>query len=109
MSEEIEVQWHSDPGHGWLKVHQSFLYKLGIADKISDFSYSDGLHGHYVYLEEDCDAPILITEAEKQGYPLFFLPEHTTNSSSVIRNKGPFKFDPFTQQISNRLRNRTTQ
>jgi hypothetical protein len=105
---EIVVQWFSDPAHGWLKVHRSFLHKLDIADKISQYSYSDGEHGHFVYLEEDCDAPILITEAEKQGWSLTYQPEHTTNHSSTIRNKGPYVFDVACQLAFNRSRSPTT-
>lgn len=43
----------SDPGHGWLAVPKIELTELGIADKISPYSYDkDGT----VYLEEDMDA-----------------------------------------------------
>jgi hypothetical protein len=47
----------SDPGHGWLEVPGHEIAKLGIADKISEYSY---VHGKMVYLEEDCDAKIFI-------------------------------------------------
>jgi len=46
-----------DSGHGWLKVPHSELRTLGIADKISLYSYSNG---SYAYLEEDCDAGVFI-------------------------------------------------
>ncbi len=51
----------SDPAHGWLEVHVSELEKLGIADKISPYSYIDragGTNNHIAYLEEDCDLAV---------------------------------------------------
>ena len=44
--------FYSDPGHGWLRVRRSELQELGIADKITEYSY---VFGDYVYLEEDDD------------------------------------------------------
>jgi hypothetical protein len=49
------MKWHSDPGHAWLEVSKSKLVKLGIANKISPYSYQKGAK---VYLEEDCDVII---------------------------------------------------
>ncbi|KKK79453.1 hypothetical protein LCGC14_2833350 [marine sediment metagenome] len=64
----------TDPGHGWLRVKLAELVALGVADKISKFSYTNG---DYAYLEEDCDADIFIqakfgsdvsfAELERQG------------------------------------------
>ena len=45
--------FHADPGHGWLGVKKTWLTDLGIADKITSYSYE---RGNMVYLEEDCDA-----------------------------------------------------
>ena len=44
--------YFTDPGHGWLRVKRAELNVLGIANKISPYSY---MRGDYVYLEEDCD------------------------------------------------------
>lgn len=41
-----------DPGHGWLEVPVTELHRLGIANKISAYSYRNGA---MAYLEEDCD------------------------------------------------------
>lgn len=49
------MRWHMDYGHSWLEVTNSLLKKLGIADKISHYSYQKD---DYAYLEEDCDASI---------------------------------------------------
>lgn len=42
----------ADAGHAWLKVKKSELFNLGIAEKISSYSYQ---YCEYAYLEEDCD------------------------------------------------------
>jgi hypothetical protein len=53
-----------DPGHGWLKVERIELKRLGIADKISSYSYqSDG----YIYLEEDCDMTTFVLAKRALG------------------------------------------
>ena len=46
-----------DSGHGWLKVPMSELKRLGIADKISPYSYANGDNA---YLEEDLDISTFI-------------------------------------------------
>lgn len=56
--------FHSDPGHGWLAVNVTELHALGIADKITRFSYLSR-DGHVAYLEEDCD---LSTFARAKGW-----------------------------------------
>ena len=53
----MTYQFISDSGHGWLKVRHSELKELGIQDKISSYSYSNGV---WAYLEEDCDVDVLI-------------------------------------------------
>lgn len=45
-----------DPGHGYLKVARRFLDQLGIAAKITSYSFQTPNSGHFVYLEEDSDA-----------------------------------------------------
>lgn len=45
----------SDPGHGWVKVPIKLLWELGIAEKITTYSYQ---RGEYAYLEEDGDATL---------------------------------------------------
>lgn len=48
--------FHTDPGHGWFAVKLRELDALGIAGKISGFSY---IKGSTAYLEEDNDAAVL--------------------------------------------------
>lgn len=62
----------SDPGHGWLEVSMSELLALGIANKISGYSYVTRDHSR-AYLEEDCD---LSTFAAAKGWSR--LDEHLT-------------------------------
>lgn len=47
--------FYRTPGHGYLKVTKDDLVDVGVADKITDFSFvaKDGA----IYLEEDCDFP----------------------------------------------------
>ena len=54
----LNISWVCDSGHSWLKVPMNRIKSLGIADKISSYSY---MHGSYAYLEEDCDADIYLT------------------------------------------------
>ncbi len=61
-TEQKEYTWFVDPGHAWLEVEISELYRLGIADNISCYSY---MQGEIAYLEEDCDAQLFIS---KIGY-----------------------------------------
>ena len=60
----IKKYFHSDSGHGWLAVKRSEVAKLGIADKISGFSYQKG---KTVYLEEDKDMATFKTALETAG------------------------------------------
>ena len=52
---------YEDNGHGWIAVKLTELDELGIADKISAYSY---LRGHTAYLEEDMDAGTWIAAYE---------------------------------------------
>ena len=56
--------YHSDPGHGWLAVKRKELDMLGIADKITSYSY---VLGKTVYLEEDVDMITYINAVKAAG------------------------------------------
>lgn len=56
---------HSDPGHAWLEVTLKEIFELGIADKITEYSY---MSSSKVYLEEDCD---LFTFMKAKGVAKF--------------------------------------
>lgn len=61
---KVTFTLYSDPGHGWIKVPLPLLQKLGIAGNISSYSY--WRKGH-AFLEEDCDAGLLIDALVDQG------------------------------------------
>ncbi|NJO65050.1 MAG: hypothetical protein HC836_45160 [Richelia sp. RM2_1_2] len=59
------MTFHSDPGHGWLEVSETIMDQLNILDRISEYSYYSFDEKKY-YLEEDCDASILINALKQQ-------------------------------------------
>lgn len=80
---------YSDPGHGWLAVKRSDLHALGIADKITRFSYQ---RGNTVYLEEDCDVTLFFKAfKDKFGVEPKTIEQSYTNSSSPIRSYQSYK------------------
>jgi len=76
--------FYSDPAHGWLKVEKSELERLGIADKISPYSYE---FGGFAYLEEDCDATAFVEAKERvdglKQADLVFEDKFTNNTSRI--------------------------
>lgn len=73
---------YSDPGHGWVRVPRPVLSALGIADRVTHYSYQ---RGNFAYLEEDCDMSLFIQayRAHTGINPLFR--EQSTNKYSKIR------------------------
>jgi hypothetical protein len=63
----VKKYFHSDVAHGWLAVKRGEVEKLGIADKISNFSFQKG---KTVYLEEDNDLSTFKTALEATGVTL---------------------------------------
>ena len=53
-----------DPGHGWIKVKKDLAQILGFQDQITSYSYHDQ---DYYYLEEDCDAVLLINALKNKN------------------------------------------
>ncbi len=71
-----------DPGHGWLRVPLTALYVLGIADRITAYSYR---RERYAYLEEDVDGPLFVRTYEaRYGRPPTIV-ETITDRTSRIR------------------------
>jgi len=83
--------FHSDPGHGWLEVPVDELEELGLADKISPWSYL-GKPGT-AFLEEDMDASMFIDAAERAGWTVE-LKYWDNQGTSRIRNYGSFPSHP---------------
>ena len=89
MSATFKVKFYNDPGHGWGAVKRQVLVDLGIADKISTYSYQKG---DTVYLEEDCDYPLFTTTMNTaHGGVVFEYVEKTTDRRSPIRNYESYK------------------
>ena len=87
MAKTVAIKVFADPGHAWARVAKSKLVKLGIADKISTYSY---MNGSNAFLEEDCDLTLLITALRNRGYEIKFNESHT-NRYSKIRNYQTYK------------------
>ncbi len=77
------LDYYSDPAHGWYRVRRELLVKYGIAEKVSNCSYQ---RGTYVYLEEDCDAPLLVRAITDAGVDYRVVNHPTTNGDSHIRS-----------------------
>jgi hypothetical protein len=81
-----KFEFYSDPSHGWLKVPKTLLIVLGIADKITGYSY---MRGEYAYLEEDSDASTFSTAWEsKTGKKFDQLNENRHNSDKASKIRG---------------------
>lgn len=79
---QTTIQVFSDPGHAWARVSRKRLVDLGIADKVSMYSYEKN---NQVFLEEDCDLSHLITALKQRGYEVKFK-VNNSNRTSKIRN-----------------------
>ena len=87
MTEKMEksnrtFDFFTDPGHGWIKVPKALLKELGIAEKITKYSYQ---RGEFAYLEEDCDATVFADALEKRTGCKLKFQEHTADHPSRIR------------------------
>jgi len=87
MAKQISIKVFADPGHAWGRFSKANLVKLGIADKISTYSYQNGTNA---FLEEDCDLSLLIGALRERGYEIKFNESHT-NRQSKIRNYATYK------------------
>jgi ABC-type transport system substrate-binding protein len=83
----MKFDFFADPSHGWIKVKKSLLEKLGIADKITPYSY---MKGEYAYLEEDSDATKFVEAMKAAGIEVEFR-EHVTDNESKIRLYQPYR------------------
>ena len=72
----------NDPAHGWIKVPKALLEVLGIADKITPYSY---MNGGFAYLEEDCDATLFVKVFEEKNGKKPKFTDHYCNGRSRIR------------------------
>jgi N-acetyl-anhydromuramyl-L-alanine amidase AmpD len=80
MTKEIKIKVFGDPGHAWARFPKARLVKLGIADKITPYSYQNGANA---FLEEDCDLSTLMTALKEKGYTVKFEESHTNKQSKI--------------------------
>jgi len=80
----------SDPAHGWLKVSKKELAELGIADKITGYSY---MRGDNVFLEEDGDASLFQDKYEQKFNKKPKYDEQISNKLSKIRSYSSYKYE----------------
>jgi len=79
---KIKLKFYSDPGHGWVAVKRKIVYDMDLAGKTSQYSYQ---RGNTVYLEEDCDASLLVEALRERGIEIA-LEENITDKTSPIRS-----------------------
>lgn len=79
----IYYNYYTDPGHGWLEVGIDELLVLGIADKISSYSY---IKGGKAYLEEDCDMALFMDTMEAKGVEVKLAHINEPRNDSIIRS-----------------------
>lgn len=77
---QTTLQIFEDPGHAWARVPRKRLIRLGIADKVSVYSYQNKDN---VFLEEDCDLPLMVNALKERGYEVKFKTSHTERESKI--------------------------
>lgn len=85
----ITLQVLTDPSHGWIKISLNHLNKLNLIDKITPFSFINNKHA---YLEEDCDASLLIDTLKQNDIHFEFRYNHS-NTSSKLRYYDSYNID----------------
>lgn len=89
MTEKVfTMTVYSDAGHAWAKVRRDVLVNLGIADKITRYSYQ---RGDYTYLEEDCDLTTLCMALTERDTRVKFVEKHS-NKDSKIRSYERYEY-----------------
>lgn len=87
MAKKISIKVFADPGHAWARFPKAKLVQLGIADKISTYSYMNGANA---FLEEDCDLSVLVVALRDRGYEIKFNESHA-NKQSKIRGYATYR------------------
>ena len=86
----IELYMHHDYGHGWLEVPMDLIEHCKLQRKISLYSYQS-FSGATAYLEEDCDASLLIHELDVLNMDYKIIHEHAKGSQdSFVRSRPRF-------------------
>ena len=80
MSQSITLLVFEDPGHAWVRFSKKRLAELGIADKISGYSYQNG---NNAFLEEDCDLSTLANALRERGYQINYKTNRSDRRSKI--------------------------
>jgi len=88
----LTLNYYQDSGHGWVKAKFSLIFKLGIADQISTYSY---MRKDSVYLEEDCDLSRLYKALDERGITLKLKEFNAREKRSKIRSYDHFSVRSF--------------
>jgi hypothetical protein len=88
-SKKVVRKFHQDPGHGWLCVKIAELEALGIADKITGYSY---MRKQSAYLEEDTDLTTYINALKSRGYELETVDGKIFNKDHPIKRFQPYQY-----------------
>jgi len=92
-----QFDYIQDPGHGWVKVPLSLILELGIAEKITRYSY---YNNGQVYLEEDCDTCTFMNAYhERFGFDPKLRDRIARERRSRVRGYMPFYYGDFCQKI----------
>ena len=95
--------FHTDPGHGWLKVPFAMVYLLGIGHIISRYSYMSR-DCQTFYLEEDRDAGLFVDAFHKMyGAKPEMERGSYSNGQSFVRNLTPYNWDTVLIETARRL------
>jgi hypothetical protein len=76
----LTLKYYTDPGHGWVAVKRHYLNGANIQNRVSAYSYQ---RGDTVYLEEDCDAALLLDSMRAAGFTINLVRKHTDRRHAI--------------------------
>lgn len=86
----MTFEFIEDSGHAWLKVPYQLLETLNLNHKISEFSFRNK---EWAWLEEDCDAPLLINTLNNLNISLTFNKVYVKDRTKYFsRHSSVFRF-----------------
>jgi hypothetical protein len=88
-TKKVVRKFHQDGGHGWICVKISELEALGIADKITGFSYQ---RKQSAYLEEDTDYTTYLNALKERGIELETVDGKIFNKDHPIRRFESYQY-----------------
>ena len=82
---KFTITVYADPGHAWGKVKRDVLLELGVEHLVSSYSYQ--LRDN-VYLEEDCDLPVLCQALNERDVRIKFVEKNSSGKSKIRSYQG---------------------